>query len=174
MDPLYYHCSNLTYLSSKGEENIFRVKLTKYKGRDLVLSDGTQINKNDLLVKIHLHNIRLLKEFKQINSGMKKAKMIYNYVQKSLPGIETYIQNHPHSSKIKGIMGITSLNKGCGRLGFEVFDISHPFYKWFKIIAFMPIEILSCNHSSVVRILKHHQPRYLFMSKEKLSTMYRQ
>ena len=174
LDPLYYHCSNLTYLSSKGEGNIFRVKLTIYKGRDLVLSDGTQINKNDLLVKIHLHNVRLLKELKQINSGIKKAKIVYNYVQKSLPGIETYIRNHPQSSKIKGIIGITSLNKGSERLGFEIFDISHPLYKWFKIIAFMPIEILSCNHSSVMQILKQHQPRYLFMSTKKLSNMYRQ
>ena len=102
IDPLYYCCSRLSYPPCK-EGNIFRVRLTKYKGRNIVLSDGTQINKNDTLVKIHLHNVRLLKELKNIKSEIKKAKMIYRYVQKSLPGIEIYIRNHCHSDKIKGI-----------------------------------------------------------------------
>ena len=93
IDPFYYFCTRLTYLPSKEKKVMYlRIKLTKYKGRNIVLSDGTQINKNDTLVKIHLHNVRLLKELKNIKSEIKKAKMIYRYVQKSLPGIEIYIQ----------------------------------------------------------------------------------
>ena len=61
----------------------------------MVLSVGTQINKNDTLVKIHLHNVRLLKEIKNMNSKLKKAKVIFNYVKRSLPGIDLYIQNQP-------------------------------------------------------------------------------
>ena len=100
LDPLYYFCTRLTYLPCEETEgNIFRVKLTKYKGRNVVLSDGTQINKNDTLVKIHLHNVKLLKELKDIKSEIKKAKMIYRYVQKSLPGIEIYIRNQCHSDR---------------------------------------------------------------------------
>jgi hypothetical protein len=174
IDPFYYFCTRLTYLPGKDKEgNVFRIKLTKYKGRNIVLSDGTQINKNDTLVKIHLHNARLLKELKNIKSEIKKAKMIYRYVQKSLPGIEIYIRNQCHSDKIKGIIGITSLNKGCERLGFETFDISHPIYKWFKQLSFLPIGILSSQNSSILHILKHQQPKYLFMSTKKLSNMYR-
>nr|WP_309143495.1 hypothetical protein [Bacillus sp. V3B] len=90
IDPLYYFCTRLIYLPSEEKEgNIFRIRLTKYKGRKIVLSDGTQINKNDTLVKIHLHNVRLSKELKDVKSEIKKAKMIYRYVQKSLPGFET-------------------------------------------------------------------------------------
>ncbi|WP_428911492.1 YkoP family protein [Niallia sp. Krafla_26] len=171
MDPLYYHFTRLTFPAKEG--NIFRVRLTKYKGRNFVLSDGTEINKNDLLLKIHLHNIRLLKEFKSLTSELKKAKLIYNYVQRSMPEIDLYIQNHPKSNKIKGVIGITILNKGCERLGFEVFDLSHPVYRWFKQIAFLPIGILSSRNVSVSHILKNHKPSYLFMSTKKLSNMYR-
>lgn len=171
IDPLYYHCTRLTYLPPI-EDNIFRVRLTKYKGRNIALSDGKQINKNDTLVKIHLHNVRLLKEFKNVNSEIKKAKMTYSYVKRSLPAIDLYIQNHPHSSEIKGIIGITTLNKGCERLGFEVFNISHPIYKWFKQIAFLPIEKIS-RRNSILYILKHHKPSYLLMSRDKLSNLYR-
>ncbi|PAD69674.1 hypothetical protein CHH83_07350 [Bacillus sp. 7586-K] len=171
IDPLYYQFTRLTYLPSK-EGNIFRVRLTKYKGRNIVLADGTEINKNDTLVKIHLHNVRLLKEFKTTKSELKKAKTIYRYVQKSLPEINLYIQNHPQSSQIKGIIGITTLNKGCKRLGFEVFSISHPVYQWFKRLAFLPIELISSNNS-LWHVLKNHKPSYLIMSIDKLSTMYR-
>jgi hypothetical protein len=174
IDPLYYFCTRLTDLPSEEKEgNIFRIRLTKYKGRKIVLSDGTRINKNDTLVKIHLHNVRLLKELKNIKSEIKKAKIIYHYVKKSLPGIEIYIRNQSQSDEIKGIIGITSLNKGCERLGFELVDISHPIYKWFKRFSFLSIGILSSQNSSILHILKHQQPKYLFMSTKKLSNMYR-
>lgn len=170
IDPIYYHCTRLSYLPSEG--NILRVRLTKYKGRCIVLSDGTLINKNDILVKIHLHNVRLLKELKDINSDLKKAKVIYRYVQKSLPGVESYIRDYCNSKEIKGIIGITLINKGCERLGFEVVDIIHPVYKWFKRLAFLPIGALSTQDFSIRDILKQQNPYYLFMSASKLSNMY--
>lgn len=158
----------------ESEGNIFRIRLTKYKGKNIVLSDGTKINKNDILVKIHLHNVRLLKELRNINSEIKRGKMIYRYVQKSLPEVENYIRNNEQYGKIKGIIGVTSLNKGCERLGFEIISISHPIYKWFKKFAFLPIEILSSHNSSIRYILKHHTPNYLFMSTSKLESIYRE
>jgi hypothetical protein len=173
IDPIYYFCTRLTYLPCEEPEcNIFRVRLTKYKGRNVVLSDGTRINKNDTLVKIHLHNVRLLKELKNTKSDIKKAKIIYHYVEKSLPSIELYIRNQYYFDEIKGIIGITLLNKGCERLGFEIFDISHPLYKRLKQFSFLPIKILSSQNSSVRHILKSQQPKYLFMSTKKLSNLY--
>lgn len=170
-DPLYYFCSRLTYVTRKGD-NIFRIRLTKYKGRNITLSDGTQINKNDTLVKIHLHNIRLLMEVKDIKSELKKAKISYRYVQNSLPGVENYIRNHRRTSDIKGIVGITSLSKGTERLGFEIIDIKNPFYKWYKKLSFLPIGILSNKGTSLNQIIKYQRPIYLFMSKDKLSQIY--
>lgn len=175
LDPLYFIFTRLTYLPSKESDgNIFRIRLTKYKGRSIVLSDGTRINKNDTLVKIHLHNVKLLKELRHIKSEIKRGKMIYRYVQNSLPGVENYICNHVHFKEIKGIIGVTSLNKGCERLGFEAVSISHPIYKWFKKFAFLTIEMLSTNRYSLRYILKHHTPNYLFMSTSKLTNMYRE
>jgi hypothetical protein len=172
LDPLYYVCSRLIHPPCEGAEgNIFRVRLTQYKGKNIVLSDGTPINKNDTLVKIHLHNARILKELKGIKSEIKKAKIIYRYVQHSLPGVEVYIRSC--SGEVKGIIGITLLNKGCERLGFEIVDISNPIYKWFKWAAFLPIGILSNKNGSIGYFLKHQQPNYLFMSTKKLSNMYK-
>lgn len=173
LDPLYYSFTRLTYLNQEGcEDNIFRIRLTKYKGKKLVLSDGAAINKNDVLVKIHLHNVRLLKELKDVKGDLKKARKIYCHVQRSLPGVEAFIRNHSSSHQIKGIIGITMLNKGCERLGFEVFDISHPFYRWYKWITLLPIGMLS-SHASAAHIFRQ-APTYLCMSADKLSRLYRQ
>ncbi|MEH7125787.1 hypothetical protein V7127_21485 [Bacillus sp. JJ1773] len=172
-DPIYYFFSRLTLLPCEGaKSNIFRIRITKYKGRNVVLSDGTRINKNDTLVKIHLHNAKLLIELKDIKSDLKKAKFMYQYVQKSLPEVENYIRECRQAYMVKGIVGITMLNKGCERLGFEVVDIYSPIYKWFKWFAFLPIELLS-NKQTTWESLKNQKPNYLFMSTNKLSEMYR-
>ncbi|WP_458413116.1 YkoP family protein [Schinkia sp. CFF1] len=173
-DPLYFSCTRLTIPPRAGmENNIFRIRLTKYKGKEVILSDGTKINKNDLLIKIHLHNVKLLKELKDIKSELKKAKIIYRHVQQSLPGVEHFLRNNRRSGEIKGIVGITHLNKGCERLGFEIFDISHPLYKWFKWFAFLPIDILSSRNNSIRHMFKLHFPKYLFMSSDQLTKLYR-
>ncbi len=173
-DPFYFFCTRLTFPPRTGmESNIFRVRLTKYRGRDVVLSDGTKITKNDVLVKIHLHNVKLLRELIEIKSELRRAKILYRHVQESLPGIEHFIRTSNCSEKIKGIVGITHLNKGCDRLGFEIFEISHPIYRWFKVCAFLPIEILSSANQSIHNILKHQTPKYLFMSRNTLNKMYR-
>lgn len=171
LDPFYYSCSRLKHVSANGD-NIFRIRLTKYKGREIVLSDGTHIKKNDTLVKIHLHNVRLLMELKDIRSEIKKAKIIYRYVQNSLPGVEQYIRKHFEAIDVKGIVGITSLNKGSERLGFEIIDILNPFYKWFKILSFLSIGILSHKNVTMGQVLKNQKPSYLFMSRGKLIQMY--
>ncbi|OCA85725.1 hypothetical protein A8F94_12685 [Bacillus sp. FJAT-27225] len=172
LDPFYYKFTRLTYVSdSLVSRNIFRVRLTRYKGKELILSDGLHIKKSDLLVKIHLHNVRLLKELYQMNSEIKRAKTIYRLVERSLPGIETYIRDHKRSSEIKGIIGITTLCTGSDRLGFEVFSISHPFYRWLKWITFLPIAFLASTSFSIKRI-KKSPPGYLVMSKDKLGRLY--
>lgn len=174
IDPFYYRCSRLTYLhDSNTAKNIFRVRLTRYKGRDITLSDGTSIQKNDLLLKIHLHNVRLLTELNQVKSVIRKAKLIYEEVQRSLPGVEEYIRHHKYSKEIKGVIGITTLCKGSERLGFEVFTISHPVYKWLKWATCLPIAMVSANDFSVKKIVKQSPPCYLFMSKDKLSQLYK-
>ncbi|MEH6948634.1 hypothetical protein V7068_16525 [Bacillus sp. JJ634] len=166
VDPIYYRLSHLNYLP---DESILRVKLTRYKGKNVILSDGTAINKNDLLIKIHLHNAVLLKELKQIKSDLRRGRFVFQAVRESLPSLVLFIQQHPQVKQIKGIIGITTLNKGANHLGFEVIPITNFFYKWFKWASFLPISLLSRTNS-----YKHPTPpSYLFMSKDGLTSRYK-
>lgn len=164
LDPFYFLFTRLDYI--KYGENVFRVRLTSYKGYSITLSDGTTINKNDLLLKIHFHNVKLLSELNKIQDDFQKAKRFYHTVKKSLPDLATYIQNHPQGPDIKALIGITSLNIGSNRLGFETYSIKNRYYKKIKWIAFLPINILSGLFMNNKK--KNYEPVYIFMGKETL------
>lgn len=168
LDPIYYALTRLRYVEAKG---ILRVRVTKYKGRACVLSDGTVIHKNDLLIKIHLHNVLLMRDLLGVKGETSRARMIYKQVKQALPGVAHFLHNHPKKNEIKGIIGITSLNKGSGRLGFEPIAISNKLYLWFKRFAFLPMYMMAVSKFSVHSSLR--RPVYLFMSKNTLFELYR-
>lgn len=173
LDPIYISFTRLQCLEQlTGNRNIFRVRLTRYKGRAVTLSDGTYIKKNDLLVKIHLHNVRLLKEVQNFDD-FKKSIFLYKKIQQSLPDLAFYITQHKHYNDIKGIIGITLIDKGYKRLGFDTFLCSSRIYYWFKRMALYPIHYLSTSKSNTIKKnMSSPTPRYLFMSKNVLCTKY--
>ncbi|MDN3018689.1 hypothetical protein PH210_21105 [Paenibacillus sp. BSR1-1] len=163
LDPLFYQFSRLHYIN---DQSVFRVRITKYKGEKFVLSDGTIISKNDFLLKIHLHNVQLLSEFLKIKNELSRARKIYTRVLKSMPLLASYLMEHPEEEKIKGIIGITTINKGVISLGFECFSPSSKWYRFFKKLGQLPIMLLS-NSSS-----KSNTLTYLFLSKDILYEKY--
>lgn len=173
IDIFYYHLSRLESLAKQyaNQQNILRVRTTTYKGYNVTLSDGTEITRNDTLIKIHLHNIRILKETKKFKSELKKAKWIYQAVERSLPEVAQFIKEHEKCSEIKGIIGITNLTRRVDKLGFETKKISNGVYRRFKWFLQLPILYLSSSDRSLKSLLKQ-QPHYLFMSKDILFEKY--
>ncbi|MBX9973799.1 YkoP family protein [Cytobacillus firmus] len=173
LDPLYYPFTRLQHLTADPEKGgVFRVRLTKYKGNDIELSDGVIIRKNDHLLKIHLHNVRLLNEFNYMKNELLKGRAIYKRVKDSMPLLTAFILNHPEETKIKGVIGITLINKGFSTLGFECILPKNKLYCWFKKTFQLPIYFLSCSKISAANI-KKHRTVYLLMSKENLINKYK-
>lgn len=94
---------------------------------------------------------------------------MYKYVLTSMPVLANYLQNHPNEEKIKGIIGITTLNRGVNTLGFECFTPGSKWYRFIKKLGQLPIFFLS---SSSMKNLQKHRLSYLFISKEKLYAEY--
>lgn len=170
IDPVYYALTRLRKVNCPAKESIFRVRLTSYRGRSIRLADGTHIRKNDILLKIHLHNVMLLKEMLPLMSDVKKGRYLYHSIERSLPDIAEYVKNHPKSDQIKGIIGITMLNRGGGHLGFETVPIVSMLYRLYKWTCLMPIYLLSATEP--VRKFKKYTPAYQMMSKETLFQKY--
>ncbi|MGG1571988.1 YkoP family protein [Fictibacillus sp. NRS-1165] len=169
-DPLYYFFTRLQYLErTRVNTTIFRVRLTRYKGRTVVLSDGTCIKKNDVLVKIHLHNVQILKELQGMDNDLKKAMILYKKAKESLPYLALYIQRQKNEGEIKGIIGITMLNKGYERLGFEPYKISSRPYKWFKQLAHYPI--FFPFSATCKRTKEHHSKVFIYVKRKLVQTI---
>lgn len=175
IDPIYYLCTRLTYIDDRKEleRNVFRVRLTRYKGTTTTLSDGTVIEKNDILIKIHLHNVQLINNVKHVKSDVRKALIVHRSVEKSLPQLAEFLKKHAKFTEIKGVIGITMLNRGSAKLGFDAVEIKNPLYKYFKCVALLPIHWLSVSSLSLQNF-KKHTPCYLFMSKQTLLKNYAQ
>lgn len=171
LDPIYFSLTRLQYLcSDRHGQGVFRVRLTKYKGKEVVLSDGTKICKNDLLLKIHLHNVRLLQNY-LLKNELAKGRCIFKNILESMPLLAEYVSHHPAEGNIKGVIGVTLINKGYRSLGFECIHPKNKYYSMFKKAQQIPIYLLSSSNISVSDI-KRHQPVYLMMSKEKLLKKY--
>ncbi|HEY4601838.1 MAG TPA: hypothetical protein VIG73_11275 [Cerasibacillus sp.] len=165
IDPLYFHCTRLCYVPDLSQENtILRVRPTCYKGSPVILEDGTMIRKNDMLLKIHLHNVRLVSELRLMESDIQKALHLYRTIRSSLYHLADFMKKE-ENRKTKAIIGITMLYRGADRLGFEVYPIQNRYYRHFKKYTFLPINYLS--NASLPK-----DPVYLFMSRSTLENQY--
>jgi hypothetical protein len=130
------------------------------------------IAKNDCLLKIHLHNVRILKEVLLVKHPLQRAIVIYRMVEQSMPALARFIDAHPRSRHIKGVVGITMINKGVKQLGFEKVYPDNSIYKMYKLTTQFPIYLLSTTSLSLQNI-KNQRTTYLFMSKERLFEKYK-
>ncbi|MFA9559532.1 hypothetical protein ACERII_19665 [Evansella sp. AB-rgal1] len=165
-DPVYQRIRRFSTITSKDNIPVFRVHVNKYRGPEQVLSDGSIITKGDYLVRIHLHNIRLLQHLSLIKSKTRRTMMLYQMVSEALPAIANYIRNHQLHDQIKAIWGVTMLNKLVGRLGFDTKPIPNLYYRLLKYSSQIPIHILSTGSFS--SIFEKRKVSYLFMSKDRL------
>ncbi|WP_019241241.1 MULTISPECIES: YkoP family protein [Bacillus] len=173
VDPFYCSFTRLRLITSSLEsDGVFRVRLTKYKGNDVILTDGTEVFKNDLFLKIHLHNVKVLNDSLNVKNEMLKGRQLYRKVKNSMPSLASFIRTHPDSERIKGVIGITMINKGYLSLGFDCVFPQNKMYSLYKKISHIPIYLLSKKNFSM-EVLKKERIVYLMMSKDKLLDSYK-
>ncbi|WP_274361792.1 YkoP family protein [Paenibacillus thermotolerans] len=171
IDPIYFRCSRLQNVGDSGTvRNILRVRLSTYRGKNITLSDGTDINRGDILVKIHLHNVELLRNMLYINNEVVKGKLIYRRMEASLPKLAEYVINHPKADRIKAVMGISMLGKGSQFLGFETHPLTSHYYKVLKWL--MQFALYALFVSQPYKSFRRQSIRYLMMSKRTLLERY--
>ncbi|WP_353892589.1 hypothetical protein PRVXH_001945 [Proteinivorax hydrogeniformans] len=149
------------------DDSIIRVRFVKHWGSDITLEDGTTITKNDLLLKIHLHNVKFIKELSNIKSPIRKGMYAYREVEQAMPGLASFIETHSNYKEIKAVVGVTMLTKGTYRLGFEEKLIKNFCYRWIKYISQIPIYYLS-NGCINKNMFRKNRVKFLLQSKESI------
>ncbi|WP_350344471.1 hypothetical protein PRVXT_000887 [Proteinivorax tanatarense] len=167
LDIYYAKLMGLYSIKKNGEDSIIRARFVKHWGSDITLKDGTIIKKNDLLLKIHIHNVKFIKELSTINSPIRKGMHAYKEVEQAMPGLADFIESHPKCETIKAVVGVTMLTKGTYRLGFEEKIITNVCYRWMKYLSQVPIYYLS-NGCINKKMFQKNRVKFLLQSKESI------
>ncbi|RXT13803.1 hypothetical protein [Ammoniphilus sp. CFH 90114] len=170
IDYIYYQFNRLQ-LVDRGQENIFRVRVTTYRGKPIYMDDGEVIQPGDLLLKIHLYNYQLMKQMCHLDSDIRRALYVYQAVEQSLPGLAQFVFSHPRANELKGVLGVTLLNRGIKKLGFSSFDIESDWYRTWKKTYMIPMYCI-CHGQFKLSQTRKLEPKYVIMSKERLFERY--
>lgn len=151
-----------------GRPTVFRLALRRYKGRQLLLPDGTTLQKGDMVGELHLNNDVL----QQISSNNEPAQLGLAALKKtlqSLPSLAGWIAANPRYREIKAITGLTILHRGSQFLGFSAFDVpplARRLTRWYEGF------LLTIFHPAGRRRFTQHKkklsPKLLVMSKDEL------
>lgn len=107
----------------------FRIALRRYYGDKLILRDGTILHPGDKYGELHLNNRLFIGLSKRGSSPAFLGLSSLRESKKSLSSLKEYVKSNPIFTDINVFMGTTLLNRGIGRLGFEVLEMKHGFLK---------------------------------------------
>jgi peptidoglycan-N-acetylglucosamine deacetylase len=162
-----YIYANLFHVRRINATNLFRLTKKRYKGPDLYDSNGNLLaTKGDTVAEIHLDSIRFqIKETDSHNIGLKALSQ----VRQSLPVLAQYIAESHDYQDIKVLLGLTLLNRGVKRLGFEVQEVPSTWVN--RKIGMLQKVIISVYHPlGIARNTKRlgNKPKIVWISRQKL------
>jgi hypothetical protein len=149
-DRVYRRIRHFDYEDLDGT-NIFRIRIRHYAGPDIDLPDGGVVEDGDWVGFLHFYNMRLQKLLKGIQSDNRRGIIVAREVRRSLPELAEFIRNHPRSTRIKALMGVTLLNRGVEPFGFTVMRV--PDTWWFRFKNwYMRLMMALCHPDGLQRL----------------------
>lgn len=173
MDSFLIRLFGIKELYFDGRPTLFRLRLKRYRGRPLVLSDGTLLRPRDPIAELHLNN-EMLKEITRTGKSPERiALLTLKEVKRSLPALARWVQSTPQGKNIRAVVGLTMLYRGTERLGFTVSEppaIIKSLATWYQGW------LLSLYHSEGrLRLYRHKEklsPKIVAMGREELLRRY--
>ncbi len=102
---------------------MFYYRVRPYHGKTLQLQDGQQIHNNDKIVELHFDNERLFKVMNKSKSLVQVAITMIREVEKALPLISRQLALRTDYRELRGIYGISLINRGSEGFGFTVLEL---------------------------------------------------
>jgi hypothetical protein len=88
----------MNHIKRIDDNNLFRLRLIRYHGPDLIEDDRVVATKGDLVGEIHFDNIR----FQSVGPNLQKAGIrAIKLARSSFPALIEYITTHPDHQNIK-------------------------------------------------------------------------
>ncbi|MEO3945546.1 polysaccharide deacetylase family protein [Gorillibacterium sp. CAU 1737] len=117
------------------DNTFLQIRVREYTDpKPLTLEDGEVFAKGDRILELHLNNDTLLELGRTSRNSTHLAIQMIRRTRELLPQITRLIENDPAYRDVKGLYGITLINRGPEQLGFTVFDLpSGPFAYFTKV-----------------------------------------
>lgn len=117
------------------DNTFLQVRVREYTdSKPLTLEDGEVFVKGDRIIELHLNNDTLFELGRTSRNSTHLAIQMIRRTRALLPQITRLIETDPAYRNVKGLYGITLINRGPEQLGFTVFDLPNgPFAYFTKI-----------------------------------------
>lgn len=157
-----------------GADSIFHYRKRKYRGKTLELANGTTIETDDEVIELHLDNRMLVRLMMESRSMMHVAILLIREVEKGLPKLAEQLVGKDAFKQVRGLYGVTMINKGASQFGFDLFELEPGLFD--RLTRFYLKLLMFVLHPSGKKRLKGNSgklsPRILVMSMEELCKRY--
>ena len=101
-----------------------QIRLREYTDDEpLSLEDGERFVKGDRIVELHLNNDQLVELGRTSRNSTHLAIQMIRLIRDLLPMISQLLKTDPVYRDVKGLYGVTMINRGPEQLGFSIFDL---------------------------------------------------
>lgn len=117
------------------DTQFLHLRIRKYDGKTIELPDGECIQPGDRVAELHLDNRMLYSMGRNARTSMHLAIGLIREMGQTMPKIADFILNDPDYSDVKGLYGVSMINRGPAQFGFTVLDLPKGIFavlsKWY-------------------------------------------
>lgn len=111
---------------------VLSLRVRKYNGRPIILDDGEALQKGDKIAELHFNNDWLFTTSTKVRTPVQLAVKLIHNVDKGMPIIAYLIQHNPIYKNVKGLYGVSIINRGTKKFGFTVLDLPKGMFFFFS------------------------------------------
>lgn len=158
--------ARLYHIERIDSNNVFRLSKARYNGPNLYSPSGQLLaQKGDLVGEIHFDNSRLFTGTSSIQQGIH----LLAQVKSSVPGLARYVTENPEYRDVKVFCGLTLINQGAWRFGFQVQEMPPTIsVRLAGLLQKVLLLLLISPERASYKKLMHQQPKLVWISKEQL------
>lgn len=151
-------------------------RVIRYHGQPVQLENGEIIQNGDELLEIHLNNALLFQLGSHSRSTMRWMVELIHALEDFLPVVAKIVMTQPRYRNVKGLYGVTLVNRGIKPFGFEVFDLPEGLFTRLSRI-YLRFFMFSIHPHGKERLETKTElliPKMIFMSRKVLVDRYGQ
>lgn len=111
-------------LKTVSPENPFlHYRLRSYKGKSVILDNGSTLEKGDPIIELHFDNQKLFNYGVNSRSTVHLAIQMIRSMEKELPTLAHQLMEDDRLKQAKALYGVSMINRGPEKFGFSIRDL---------------------------------------------------